>query len=334
MTQTIFFTSINANYLPKATLLAESVKRHHKDSEFYLCFVEKDKLDIDQTYFDKVVYPEEFIGESHLQLIGQYSVVEACTAVKPFFFLWLLNKFPEANLVYLDPDIYVYSPLDEVLEQLKEASIIVTPHLTKPESSLDAIWDNEISVLRHGSYNLGFLAIKKDENSYKFIEWWANRLSRFSYVDYKNGIFTDQKWIDLAPSFFNVFILKHPGYNLAPWNTHHRSISIKNGKYLVEGEYPLRFVHFSGLDSGANAAMITKYNSNNSLLPKLREEYVGKHGPQKDFPWSYGTQFTSKYLRKKFYQIQRIYQFADPYKTIDFVKIFKFQIRNILSLLK
>lgn len=334
MAKTIFFTSINANYLPKAKLLAESVKQHHKDADFYLCFVEKEKIDIELSCFDKVVYPSEFIGNSHLQLIGQYSVVEACTAVKPFFFLWLLKKFPEANLIYLDPDIYVYSPLVEVLEKLKDESIIVTPHLTKPESTLDAIWDNEISVLRHGSYNLGFLAIKKDENSCRFIEWWANRLSRFSYVDYKNGIFTDQKWIDLAPSFFNVFILKHPGYNLAPWNTHHRSISKKDGNFYVEGDSLLRFVHFSGLDSGANAVMIEKYNSNNSLLPQLREEYVGKHGQQKAYPWSYNVKFTSKYLKRKFYQIQRIHQFDDPYKTIDLLKIFKFQAHTLLSVFK
>jgi hypothetical protein len=329
---TIFFTSINAFYLPKATLLAKSVKKHHPNSTFVLCLVEKEKIEISNPDFDEIVYPESFIGESHNQLIGQYNVVEACTAVKPFFSKWLLEKNPDAKVIYMDPDTYAYSPLDEVLNELDSSSIVVTPHLTVPETKIDAIWDNEISVLRHGTFNLGFFAVKKDENSMKFLEWWSERLKVFSYVDYKNGIFTDQKWVDIAPCFFDVKILKHPGYNLAPWNTHHRKISVDKGSYFVENKYPLRFVHFSGLDSGANIAMIGKYNTNQSYLPELQKEYVNSHGPSKAIPWTYEPNFSSKFFKKKFYEIQRKFQFQNPYQIIGLKKIIYFSLRKAFNL--
>ena len=47
------------------------------------------------------------------------------------------------------------------------------------------------------------------------INWWAERLYLFCYDDIQNGVFTDQKWIDLAPCFFDTYIFKHHGYDFA-----------------------------------------------------------------------------------------------------------------------
>ena len=43
----------------------------------------------------------------------------------------------------------------------------------------------------------------------KFANWWNNRLQLYCYDDIPRGIFTDQRWVDLAPAYFDVYIMKN-----------------------------------------------------------------------------------------------------------------------------
>src|SRR4029079_6460495 len=60
-----------------------------------------------------------------------------------------------------------------------------------------------------------------------------------------DGRFVDQRWMDLAPSYFDVAIWKDPGCNVAYWNLHDREVTRGASGYEVNGG-PLRFFHFSG----------------------------------------------------------------------------------------
>ncbi|AXM89101.1 hypothetical protein B379_08030 [Anoxybacillus ayderensis G10] len=275
----IVCTSICANYLPKAMVLAKSVKQYNPDAKVVVCIVEREipLIAMNNFLFDEVVLAKDLGFENFEHFIFRHSIVEASTAVKGQLFRYLLGKYDEElEFIYLDPDIKVYGPLIELREMLQTYPIVLTPHLCDQENTLDAVMDNELSALKHGAYNLGFLSINRSQESKEFIEWWASRLEMFCYNDIPNGIFTDQKWIDLAPCFFNVHIFKHRGYNVAPWNLSKRKITTdEHNNYIVNGKYRLRFFHFSGFDSGANEAMINKYvPDKNDLVYKLRDEYV------------------------------------------------------------
>ena len=274
----IICTSICSNYLPKAMVLAKSVKEKNEDVRFLLCLTEREIPQIakDFEYFDYIVLSKDLGFEDFDRFIFKHSIVEASTAVKGDIFKYMFKTFPlEKKFVYLDPDIKVYGELKELKEALDLNEIVLTPHLTIQEEELEAVMDNELCALQHGVFNLGFLAVSKGEESVKFINWWANRLGMFCYDDIPKGIFTDQKWIDLAPCFFNTFILKHPGYNIAPWNLSKRKVNkVGDSEYEVNKQ-ELRFFHYSGFDSGANEAMINKYvPDKNNIIYKLRDEYV------------------------------------------------------------
>lgn len=289
----IYYTSICSNYLPKAMALAKSVKQHCKDAHFVLCLVEREVPDVarDYPHFDEVILAKDAGWQDFDTFMFRHSIVEASTAVKPRFMIHLTERFADADkFVYLDPDVLVYSDFTELRALLDQHSIVLAPHLLRPGNI-----DMEISSLAHGSYNLGFLAVSRSDNAMRFLNWWADRLFLFCYDDKARGIFTDQKWIDLVPSFFDCHVLKHHGYDFATWSLLGSDLREVDGKYVVNGD-GLRFIHFSGLDSGTidkaigwwltddnRATFVQLYAEYRDLLEQNGQSTLGKT------PWSYGT---------------------------------------------
>ena len=131
--------------------------------------------------------------------------------------------------------------------------------------------------LKHGVYNLGFLAVRMTEQGRAFIAWWAERLRHFCYDDIPNGLFTDQRWIDLAPAFFDdIAIVRDPQYNVATWNLTHRRAQGRAPYDIRINGRPLVFYHFSGFDSGAQKAMLDRYGAHSPVLFELRDWYISR----------------------------------------------------------
>src|SRR5436189_299366 len=80
-------------------------------------------------------------------------------------------------------------------------------------------------------------------------DWLAQRTQYLCRAEVANGLFTDQKWVNFAPVFFDgVAILKSPRHNVATWNLTTRRMSGDFGAgFEVDGE-PLGFYHFTGFD--------------------------------------------------------------------------------------
>lgn len=271
------FTSITSNYIPKARVLAESVKSHAPDAQFHLllCDAPPTGFDMAREVFDHLITLDDLPIDNRAAWIYQHNVVELCTAVKGMGLQRLLRQAGNGKVVYLDPDIAVFAPLDRIAQLLDSHSIVLTPHQTEPERDYSAILDNEISSLKYGVFNLGFLAVRNSEEGVRFANWWSDRLHHFCFDDRGRGLFTDQKWIDLAPALFDdIFILREPGFNVSTWNLSHRQLSgdLASGIH-VNGE-PLRFYHFSGLDSGAMKVMMDVYGKDSPTLAELANWYL------------------------------------------------------------
>jgi hypothetical protein len=274
-----YFTSVTTNYLPKARVLAKSLRKNCDD--VYFTLVVSDDLPndfmLENEPFDQVLYIEDLnIPVDNLPLwIFLHNVVELCTAVKGAAILKLLQESSYDKVVYLDPDIAVFSDLTELSETLDKYDIVLTPHMCIPEpvENTRAIMDNEICSLRHGIYNLGFIALKRSKNALAFAQWWRDRLVHFCYADIPQGLFTDQRWCDLVPAFFDgVYIEKSSAYNVATWNLNNRKIMRENNYYLVDRK-PLQFYHFTGFDSGAQEMMMSVYGDTQEVWD-LRNWYI------------------------------------------------------------
>lgn len=273
-----FYTSININYLPKARILAKSIKKYCSDAKFSLVFsdVIPEEIHVENEPFDEIITVLDLgIPVENIQVwIYEHTVVELCTAVKGQALVRFLEEGSD-KVVYLDPDIAVFQELSCLSCLLDEHDVVLTPHVTIPEQTAVGITDNEVAALKHGIYNFGFYAVKNSENGLAFAKWWRDRLIDYCYDDIPNGIFTDQRWGDLAPAMFEgIYIWKDPGCNVATWNISNRIITkAENGVFYVNGS-PLKFYHFSGFDSGSQAAMLERYSDGNLALYELRKWYI------------------------------------------------------------
>lgn len=291
----IIFTSICANYTHKARTLAESVKKHMPEAKFFVCMTEREKSSaMEFQAFDEVVLSKDMWEGNFNRFIYKHAIVEASTAVKAHFFQYLMKRFPEEQeFIYLDPDCYVYSDFTELKELLKSRPIVLCPHLLQPGNI-----DMELSSTAHGVYNLGFLAVNHSDEAMKFINWWAERLYLFCYDDIQRGIFTDQKWVDLAPCFFDVEIFKHRGYDFALWSLLDCGMTKKNGNYFVKGD-PIRFIHFSGYGKTAQKCMNDWLPEGEHPFRELYAEYSEHHEKNNSdgvsgTPWSYSCYYSGE----------------------------------------
>lgn len=240
-------TIVSNNYLHFARTLMQSVKEHHPEAHRYCVIVDTDPTPAAalKEEFDTLTLAELDLPFGD-EFMFQYTILELNTAVKPWALQQLLDR-GHSSVFYIDPDIYLYKPLNEVSALLNDgASLVLTPHLLAPMTDLKN--PNELAIRVAGTYNLGFCALSKQAAAYKFLTWWQGKLERHCVVDITSSIFVDQSWVDLAPGMFdNVKVLRHPGYNIAYWNIAQRSVEREGERFLVN-QQDLAFFHYSGID--------------------------------------------------------------------------------------
>ena len=271
------FTSITSNYIPKARVLAHSVKKYVPNAVFHLllCDSPPQGFDLEQEEFDHLMLLDELDIDNQKSWIFQHNVVELCTAVKGRGFQEIFRRFGPDKIIFFDPDMVLFSGIEVIEGQLDQHSVLLTPHQTEPARTRSAILDNEVSSLKYGVFNLGFLAVRNSPEGIRFVNWWSDRLRDFCFDDRARGFFTDQKWGDLAPALFaDLGILRGPQFNVSTWNIDSREITgdIAEGVYV--NKIPLCFYHFSGIDSGAQKLMLEVYGNNNPALHQLRDWYL------------------------------------------------------------
>ena len=270
------FTSCAYNYFPKIRLLFNSIKKYHPEWSIHLILADKRSQDfyIDNEILDEVVFIEDLNIPNYKAWIFDHNIVELSTAIKPFMFERLMSQADCKKVIFLDPDIVLFSRLDDIVQELDTFNMVLIPHQASPESSMEGIIDNEIGSLKYGVFNLGFLGVANTKVGRDFIQWWSKRIYHFCKDDIPNGLFTDQKWINLAPVLFDgVRINRSTRHDVANWNMPIRKLTkSKIGNYLVDGN-PLGFYHFTGFDSGDHLVMLKKYNNYQGAVKDLYDWY-------------------------------------------------------------
>ena len=252
--KTFTCTIVARNYLAHAITLGQTLRDNSPGIDFYILVLDANAGAVESLLRETIddlppvnIVDAEALGvSSFLEMASRYSVLELSTAIKPFFLTWLLDRGYDRGL-YLDPDIWVMAEMTEVLRALEDHTIALTPHLLTPLPE-DGKKPDNMTILRAGAYNLGFLGLAATGEIRRFLDWWGEVLREECIMDPERGYHVDQKWMDLALGFLpRVYVCRSPAYNVAYWNLHERELAIAGQQFYVNGQ-PLVFFHFSGFN--------------------------------------------------------------------------------------
>ena len=333
------FTVCNVAYLYKALSLAESYYNHVGEKiNIFLFDKQRDLGDISE--IANIFWIEDLNIENLQQLAFKYDIIEFSTSLKPFLTMHLLKS--HEKVIFFDPDTFLFDNIDSIINLLDTEEIVVTPHYITPQQRGTELSQSDTAMMRFGSFNLGFFAIRKSEESLRFLKWWDERCQDLCYLETQFGIATDQKWVSIAPCFFpSLHISFDLGLNVAFWNLHERKVtaSERENRFTINQKFDLIFFHFSSFNEKEplrlNKRSFDLDLSAETLLHKVILEY--SHTSEKykkrlntvNTRYSYdfmenGT-YISPSLRRAYASMLSSHQFLEnhnPFETHGAVEIF------------
>jgi glycosyltransferase involved in cell wall biosynthesis len=265
----VVFTICASNYLAQASVLGASLVRQHPGMKLVVFLLDEP--------------PQAAPAPEHLVLLSSrlalspaewnhrrcyYDILEFATSIKPACLLYLLGQGAR-RAVYFDPDIKLLHPLSFLLDESEAETLLLTPHILTPLPG-DGHAPTDLIIMRAGLYNLGFAAVRNGPRLQEFLRWWDAHLHLMCRVDFAQGLFTDQKWMDFAPVLFEAAqVVRDPGYNVAYWNLHERTPRKTAAGWQVlcadNTAHHLVFYHFSGFDPGQQR--LSRYESRFGTRP-------------------------------------------------------------------
>ncbi|MFC0213919.1 hypothetical protein ACFFK0_15920 [Paenibacillus chartarius] len=322
----IITTVSSAAYLKKAMLMAKSAKRHIPNCKVIVGLIEESIPEgcAQLPYIDEIVLGKHICPYPNFhKFIFQYNAWEGINSCKAQLLKYAYQTHSYENtFVHMDTDMYVFGNFDELEEILNQYKIVVTPHYSY---SPEPFRPSELKFYRYyGAINGGFIAFRRDSAAESFIDWWTRRVENYGYLSDKDGLFSDQTWLQYAPVFFDqALVLRHPGYNLAPWNLSERKLSVLNYFQYLTNNLPVRAFHMSGINSHFIDYVNQQPEEQQQIANEIRNMYLYElqslgYSQLDGIEWSYeryhdGSHIDYKAraaLRERYYHDQSI---ADPF---------------------
>ncbi|MFA6195046.1 MAG: hypothetical protein WC656_00210 [Sulfurimonas sp.] len=276
------FTVCNAAYLHKALSLAESYHKNvGKKINIFLFDKKRDLGNL--TTLANIFWIEDLNIENLEQLAFKYDIIEFSTSLKPFLAMHLLETYDK--VIFFDPDTFLFNNIDSIIALLDEEDIVVTPHYITPQKRGTELTQSDTAMMRFGSFNLGFFAIRKSDESLRFLKWWDERCQDLCYVETQFGLATDQKWVAIAPCFFpSLHISFNLGLNVAFWNLHERKVTVgqKENTFIINEKFDLIFFHFSSFNEKEPLKLIKKSLEVDITKEILLHQVINKYSDTAD----------------------------------------------------
>ncbi|MFC2152106.1 glycosyltransferase [Bacteroidota bacterium] len=265
-------TYFDYNFLSRGLALYNSIKRFHEDFVFFvLAFDEKtfeylSKLKYDNLIPISVTDYNNYFNTNPDKYDDRKQYYFSAT---PNICIYLFKQFPDIDsLLYLDADVYIFSSLNPLYDEVENASIAYCPHRTHPMF-------NKLAK-NHGKYNVGVNFFKNTEIAKTCLLDWKSDCENWykGMPGYHLQYFSDQIFLDKWENKYSgINIIQNIGVNAAPWNAVNYIFSENNGDFYVNDK-PLVIYHFSSVKKISNK----KWNCNTiyyfaSIKNTLRKIY-------------------------------------------------------------
>jgi hypothetical protein len=291
-----FFTYFSKEFLIQGIVAIDSFLKHNQnasgfvvalDVETYTCLSKKYENSRVKLY-ELGDFPEaKSLFSSFLK---NRNYLESIISLKPLLMLEFIKKISQNSvLVYFDADIYFYSSLVSLREELSKSEIILSNHLF-PKSMMNSIV--------FGKFNAGLVIFKNTSMSVDKLMEWKSLCIAWCYLHLEDNKFADQKYLDNFSKVQGVISLKHPGFNNGTYYFKDRrkiKRDYKLGVVRIDGSELICF-HFHGFRvySQVISTGINRYGKTRKrislfriiylpYLKKIRAEMKDINQPTKEF---------------------------------------------------
>lgn len=249
MTDLVFCTLCDRNYLPRALVMVRSLRRHWSGAPptLYLLCLDTATYDYLGRHPEPGVVPIPLarLEESDPELViarGHRSRLEYCFTLSPCLPRFVLRDYAPGAVISCDADLCFLSDLSDIQQQFEETSVFITAHGFSPLVRLYA--------LPTGRFNVSFQGFRNDAVALACLDQWRRQCLEWcrNEVDERHQRYADQRYLDAWPTDFPgaVAVLEPPTYGLAPWNiARFKLAGGESGLHTTVG--PVRFYHFHGI---------------------------------------------------------------------------------------
>ena len=189
---------------------------------------------------------EEFGDESVLANSLRMTEIEFNTSLKAVAVCWLFEAGYK-SIIFCDSDLYFLNSPILAIEALQSNNVVLTPHQNSPSSARA-----DLQMCRYGVFNAGFFGFA-GEGGRQAAKWFRSRTTDYCIQEPSDGLFVDQKWLDLMPALFSgVHVIRESSYNVAYWNIEARP-----------EEQNTTFLHLSGINLAnhfSSGMQLSKYS--------------------------------------------------------------------------
>src|SRR5690242_5545416 len=168
-----FCTYFDSGYFIRGMALYESLRQHCPAFTLWvLCLDETTLKELSKRNLPNVkLVSREQLEDATAGLAEartNRSQVEYYFTCSPALPLYILKTTPQVDLItYLDSDLYFYADPEPVFDELGTGSVGIIRHRHHPKL---------ITVERqYGTYNVGWLSFRRDENALACLQWWCER---------------------------------------------------------------------------------------------------------------------------------------------------------------
>jgi hypothetical protein len=271
-------TCFDFNFLPRGLALYKSLARFHADFVFYVLAFDNETYDyLTNLKYDKLIVVSPDIYNKYFETgPDKYSdKKQYFFSATPNLCLYIFEKYPEVDLLlYLDADVYAFSALGPLYNELGDYSIAICSHRFHP--LFDLLSKN------YGRFNVAVNFFRRNEEGLKCLNDWKKDCDSWypGKPDYPLKFFSDQIFLDeWVNRYHDIKIIQNIGVDVAPWNVANYKFSEKDGSYFIDGK-PLIIFHFSSLrkisDSLWNGNTIYFFGSIKGALRSIYKDYISE----------------------------------------------------------
>ena len=240
MTKRYFCTLFDSNYLLKGVAMLRSLARCCPQAHVYvLCMdarTQRILTELELPHIECIALPD-LEDEALLAAKKERGVAEYCWTLSPCLPWYVLqNNLHVDFITYLDSDLLFYSSVENLFDEIGDASIAIIEHRFSPR-----LQDREVN----GRFCVEWVSFRRNDEGMACLSRWREQCIEWCFYRLEEGRMGDQKYLDEWPGLYSsLHILQHPGAGIAPWNysQYHFAVDV-NGQITVDGA-PLIFYHF------------------------------------------------------------------------------------------